>query len=104
MVLSLGEDPEPPVVDFGDVPTVVPSPREGGKGEGRGQQPLAEFGEDQAAERSSEWGATQYDDFAWGVEWGQNGQQTLGDGGGVQGREDGEEEEEEDDGEYLPQG
>ncbi|CAM9827984.1 unnamed protein product, partial [Ectocarpus fasciculatus] len=100
VVLSLGEDPEPPVVDFGDVATMPPSPRQGGKGGGRGQQPLAEYGEDQAAERPSEWGATQQNDSAWGAEWGQNGQQTLGDGG-VHGREDGDEEE---DGEYLPQG
>ncbi|CAN0554107.1 unnamed protein product, partial [Ectocarpus sp. 12 AP-2014] len=62
VVLSLGEDPEPPVVDFGDVATVAPSPREGGKEGGRGQQSLAENGEDQAAERPSEWEATQYAD------------------------------------------
>ncbi|CAM9639743.1 unnamed protein product [Ectocarpus sp. 4 AP-2014] len=101
VVLSLKEDPEPPVVDFGDVATVVPSPREGGKGRGRGQQSLAENGEDRAAERPSEWEATQHDDSVWGAAWGQNGQQTLGNGG-MQGREDGDEEEE--DGEYLPQG
>ncbi|CAN0146866.1 unnamed protein product [Ectocarpus sp. 6 AP-2014] len=101
VVLSLGEDPEPPVVDFGDVATVVPSPPEGGKGEGRGQQPLAENREDQAAERPSEWGATQHDNSVWGAGWGQNGQQALGNGG-MQGREDRDEEEE--DGEYLPQG
>lgn len=100
VVLSLGEDPEPPVVDFGDVATVVSSPREGGKGGGRGQQSLAENGEDQAAERPSQWEATQHDDSVWGAGWGQNGQQTLGNGG-MQGREDGDEEE---DGEYLPQG
>ena len=95
VVLSLGEDPErvfePPVVDFGDVATVVSAARAGLAGR---------------ADKTNSSGWNDGDGSSEYLGWeGQNGQQ--GNGGVRVQADDGEqqdEEEEEEEEEYLPQG